>query len=210
MTCTARRHGTRSAYQAYGCRCPEAREAKRLYDKRMKHGLQPSASIPVVGAARRLQALATLGWSMDDLAELLRCNRGYLSALRLQYKPRIHVATHRRIDDLYRRLWDKPGPSPRAAADARARGWAPPLAWGRHRRPQRATTRHTTPIVRPEEGNRMTSEHTVELEVARLHARQAGTAWLGQARQVQAGRGRHGLARPGLAGLGAAGQGRHG
>lgn len=91
------------------------------------------------GTRRRLQALAYNGWPLSELGRRL----GY-TGRSAQVRPGQWMAfgvrrrTADRVAALYDRLWDSPPPRAtpyqRAAATAvrnraRARGWAPPLAW---------------------------------------------------------------------------------
>jgi hypothetical protein len=60
--CPAPYHGTMSAYSSVGCRCPHAREAWRLYRKRLRERRQPPGRVSGLGAWRRSRALARMGW----------------------------------------------------------------------------------------------------------------------------------------------------
>ena len=82
------------------------------------------------GSRRRLQALAVNGWSTRNLAKQL----GHKHATTVQditngTTPTIRLRTKDGIRDLYEKLWDQPGPSPRTAAIAKGKGWLPALAW---------------------------------------------------------------------------------
>lgn len=126
--CSAVRHGTRGAYAKLGCKCPAAREADRIYRKRLRHGLQPSYLVDATGSRRRLQALAVLGWPSAALAPRLGLHTKSICDIRSNGR-KVHRTTAARIRQLYRDLVDVQGPSQPAAARARARGWVSPLAW---------------------------------------------------------------------------------
>lgn len=79
------------------------------------------------GVRRRIDALALQGWRRIDIAERAGCSERMITEF--MRSPRVVAATHRRIDAAYRALWDKPGPSPIAAARARTRGAVPAMAW---------------------------------------------------------------------------------
>ena len=96
----------------------------------------PSATVDSTGARRRLEALATLGWSVARLANRAGVDRQCLDGV-LSGRP-AKAATVRAIRDLYDELWDTPAPTTTktdkiAASRARRRaeqsGYAPPLAW---------------------------------------------------------------------------------
>ena len=88
------------------------------------------------GTRRRLQALVTLGWTVQRLADHHGSDRQALDAA-LQQRP-VQAKTARAVRALYDELWDTP---PTAANGGQARGitlakrraaeqsWAPPLAW---------------------------------------------------------------------------------
>lgn len=130
MTCTAGRHGTESAYRQ-GCRCPEAREDRRVRVKRRRDGVHPErhAHLPVAGSQRRLRALAAIGWPVKELAPMLGTSPRQIDHYRCGRKPRIHRDAANRISELYERLSATPGPSELTRTRAQAAGWAPPHAW---------------------------------------------------------------------------------
>ena len=86
--------------------------------------------VDATGSRRRLQALAVMGWPTRRIAHEL----GNLDPQTYQYIQSGRTKTIRRrtaqaIAELYDRLWNQHGPSPKSAAVARSKGWAPPLAW---------------------------------------------------------------------------------
>lgn len=130
MSCTAGRHGTEAAYRQ-GCRCPEAREDRRIRAKRRRDGVHPErhAYLPVAGTQRRLRALAAIGWPVKELAPMIGTSPRQMDHYRCGRKPRIHREAAKQIADLYERLSATPGPSELSRTRAKAAGWAPPLAW---------------------------------------------------------------------------------
>lgn len=127
--CPARRHGDASAYACYKCRCPDAREAWRLYRKRTREGRIQPAHVDSIGTARRLQALAAIGWSLDELTMYLGWPKGSVQNRRTARWPTVTRATADRVARVYDELSMTPGPSSRARDLAVRRGWSPPLAW---------------------------------------------------------------------------------
>lgn len=108
-------------------------------DRLLKVGARDHADgarVNVTGAHRRLQALVVLGWSQAKLAARLDVGRSNFGTM--MAGEQITVATARRITALYEQLWNSAPPesthrdkiaASRARNLARARGWAPPLAW---------------------------------------------------------------------------------
>lgn len=127
--CSARRHGDAWAYHNYGCRCPAAREAWRVYAKRRREGRLPAALVPALGTVRRLRALMALGWPSPQLAG--RTGMATEQVLRLVAggRERVRRGTAAAVARLYDELSMRPGPSTRTRLRATARGWMPPLAW---------------------------------------------------------------------------------
>lgn len=98
--------------------------------------LADGARVPSVGAARRLQALACLGWSVGRLATESGLDRQRLDAA-IHGRP-VVAGTVRAVAALYERLWDQQAPATdqrerisvaRTINRATAAGWSPPLAW---------------------------------------------------------------------------------
>src|SRR6266702_7270930 len=68
-----------------------------------------------------IRSLAAIGWPLQEQGRLLgkRYGRNFRSLTR----DRIERGTAVRVGWLYARLWDVPGPSPRAVATAARLGW---------------------------------------------------------------------------------------
>jgi hypothetical protein len=121
------RHGTDAGYNR-GCDCARCRAAHARNHKRLR--CFPNPAQPAVGTHRRIQALARLGWSTAELSRRLGRHRSY--ALKVLQNSTLEPATVRVFAELYDELsmtWCTAATAGRTAADARRRGWPPPLAW---------------------------------------------------------------------------------
>jgi hypothetical protein len=128
--CPATRHGDRSAYVNLGCRCEDAKEDKRLYDKRYRTGRPIHLMVPSsVGAMRRMQALMRIGYDLQDLSERLGWHRARCSQIARDRNGTMRLSTYLKVRALYDELSMTPGPSLRAKSWAAARGYMPPLCW---------------------------------------------------------------------------------
>ncbi|WP_346536979.1 hypothetical protein [Micromonospora sp. DPT] len=127
--CAANIHGTYSAYVTFGCRCPHAREAKRIYQKRRREHRSAPRAVEATGTRRRLRALCAIGWRAEDLGEQLGLWRQNAHKLLQETDHQVTVVTATRVKALYARLSGTPGTSPITRRRAIANGWAPPLAW---------------------------------------------------------------------------------
>jgi hypothetical protein len=135
VNCTAVLHGTLNAYNHYGCRCDEARAVALRREKErqlrlIREGRDSLLEDPT-GTARRLQALAVLGWGSRQLAAALGTTQCQI--LRWQAaKHRVHADSAALVAEAYERLQDEPPTGERASrtqhAAARAR-WVGPEAW---------------------------------------------------------------------------------
>ncbi len=127
--CPAHRHDTASAYERYGCRCPDAREANRINRKRRREGRYRPELVDATGAHRRIQALQRLGWPMGELAARLGCEpHGRALSCALQ-RSRCTRSWAAKVAALFDELCMVPGPSQTTQRRAAAKGWPPPLAW---------------------------------------------------------------------------------
>jgi hypothetical protein len=127
-TCATKRHDTMSAYRQ-GCRCPAAREAWRLYRKRGRHGTREPLVVNSLGTARRLQALAALGWTLADLGTELGYNKSMVGHLQTRRHKQILKSTADRVTAAFNRLSMQVGGSDKTRRRAVREGWPPPLAW---------------------------------------------------------------------------------
>jgi hypothetical protein len=142
-------HGTRSAYERNGCRCPDAlrdcsrASVRRQTDRERKLPLYVDGT----GTRRRVQALLEAGYSTTVLGTMLDC-----SPTRVQHlatRARVHRNTAERVAQLYAQLAaiapaDHPLVFPhlprayrlayiaRARRYATTRGFQPVMAWTRY------------------------------------------------------------------------------
>lgn len=90
-----------------------------------------ATKVPAAGAHRRLQALTYVGWTNKDIERQMDAGATITSWI-LRHD-RITQELHQRVCAVYDALWNQTPPDTignrRAAARARSRGWAPPLAW---------------------------------------------------------------------------------
>jgi AraC-like DNA-binding protein len=129
MHCTrpaAAPHGDYSAY-CQGCRCPQAREDWRIYQKRNREGRAPQRRIDATGTRRRIQALAALGHSLNALSDHLGHSRDYLRTISARTTVEAH--TEQLVRDLYDQWSMRAGTCTRTRLHAARLGWPPPLAW---------------------------------------------------------------------------------
>jgi hypothetical protein len=100
-----------------------------MRQRQMILGRWVSRSDPT-GTTRRLQALMAIGYTQAALCRAMQLNASHLNRLingHLGYK--VNAGTAAKVKDVYRQLSMTPGPHDRARRFAKARGWAPPLAW---------------------------------------------------------------------------------
>lgn len=100
-----------------------------IADRIINHRAPTRGYIGAWGPRRRLQALAVMGWGLDDLTEatglpimtLSTIRSGRVTRTRPQHAAAIAIAFHERAMTI--------GPSPQATDRARRAGWVGPLAW---------------------------------------------------------------------------------
>lgn len=131
--CVAACHGTLNTYRNFGCRCPSAirehtRAITRWRLRRLRNNGQP-LRISAVGAQRRVQALARIGFEFTWVQRTHGIDRDLLSGIASGRRTAISVDTYRRIADVYDLLYAEDGPSRRAAMRAERAGWFGPEAW---------------------------------------------------------------------------------
>jgi AraC-like DNA-binding protein len=93
-------------------------------------------TVIAIGSQRRLQALVTLGFSLNALADYAGYGRSYFKAVLAS--ERISLNTANIVTEVYERLWNKK-PLPETGAQkqsvtnakriAAEKGWLPPMAW---------------------------------------------------------------------------------
>lgn len=120
-----------------GCRCAPCKEGHRRYG--VLRELNPDRlTIDSTGTARRIQALAAIGWSYPLIAARLGVKTPRVGHLARQMHDRVTRTVHDQVATMYRELCMKTPPQgtraeryavTRAKAAAAANQWAPPLAW---------------------------------------------------------------------------------
>lgn len=133
--CPADTHGDRHAYRR-GCRCPDAREDKRLHQNTITraHAEAPGGSgmnlVDGTGTRRRCQALAAINWPLSEQAKLLGLERTSVAKWLNRPSTLVQSRTVKAMAALYEQLQHTTGPG-----DARTERWAarqdfrPPRAW---------------------------------------------------------------------------------
>jgi transcriptional regulator with XRE-family HTH domain len=96
----------------------------------------PSTPVDSAGSHRRLQALVTIGWSQQKLAERLGLTPSNFGTMLRSNQ--VSAARALEIRALYNQMWDQAPPetthrekiaASRARNYAKARKWLPPMAW---------------------------------------------------------------------------------
>lgn len=126
--CPARRHGTTAAFRA-GCRCPHAREARRITHKRIREHRHQPQLVDAAGTIRRVQAMMAMGWTGEHLAARLGVNSRLVHHISAGRRIRVHAITAGQIKALCDELGMQEGPSKVGRRVARKKGWVTVLAW---------------------------------------------------------------------------------
>lgn len=131
------KHGlTHTCYNAHRCRCDDCtgtKAAKRNpYDWEDRRRRGRDVWVPALGTMRRLQALAAVGWSCEQIAGLIGSHYRPLQKIRAGQRDSVRLSTARRVAAVYERLamhprHDHSGKLTRHTA--RKHMWLPPLAW---------------------------------------------------------------------------------
>lgn len=117
-------HGAQSRSRT--CPCERCRAGRAAYEKRRR--VLGLSRVDGTGTARRLRALAAMGWPSHELAARLGVSREAVQQRTRETWP-AERSTVGRVRDLYDALSMTPGPSERARRRAARLEWAPPLAW---------------------------------------------------------------------------------
>ena len=88
-----------------------------------------SGVVPVLGSSRRVQALASIGWSLTEQARRLGWLTQQVWQIAAEVYPVVTESKAQQVEALFERLCSTPGPSKRARTEASRKGWLPPLAW---------------------------------------------------------------------------------
>lgn len=132
--CIAKRHGTSNAYMNHRCRCPDARDAQRIYVKkrklaRLRGQLGRPDMVPTWRVKRRVQALARMGYASR---EVQRAAWGYdLGSGTGSWASRSSMTAGRfaALDAVYQRWSAVRGTNERARWHAERMNFAAPLDW---------------------------------------------------------------------------------
>ena len=106
--------------------CKGCYKAKRT--KWIRAGIWPGMP-DAIGTARRLQALAALGWPPSELARRTGVSRSTFEHIVKGHIQRTSAGVVAAVSDLYEELSMTPGPSDHWRRMAADKGWTPPLAW---------------------------------------------------------------------------------
>lgn len=123
--------GTLAAYKRHVANGEPTDPACRRANTEYVHG-GDTGLVDSTGTARRLQALAALGWCLTELAARMGTRRSVVGYLRDATRQKINAATADRVRDLYDQLSmvvPVGNSADRAKRYAQQRRWAPPLAW---------------------------------------------------------------------------------
>lgn len=126
--CPTRHHNTAGSYRM-GCRCPEAREAKRLQDKRHRQHRAKPLLRDATGTTRRLRALMLAGWRAADIASELGSDRETVRSVARGDRQYVYLATEEAVKALCFRWADRCGPSAITRSRSTRAGWLSLAAW---------------------------------------------------------------------------------
>ncbi|WGM21841.1 hypothetical protein QEH68_06620 [Paenarthrobacter sp. OM7] len=142
--------------------------AKILAIQPSMENMAPNRYIDSCGTIRRLQALVAIGWSQNRLCEQLGISRRNFGTFMNADKCTVRKALA--VRDLYNQLWNQPQTgvewhsktsATRARNHAKARGWAPPLAWD--------DETIDNPDAQPEFGTKLKLRDTIAEDVEFMH-----------------------------------------
>jgi hypothetical protein len=128
--CGANYHGTNAARTKAGCTCPHAREAHRLYQKRMREGRLVPVLLDATGTRRRVQGMWALGHPSTTIIVEAGGGLDRQQVVRFCQQKRITPGHRALIVEAYRKLIVRPGTSWRTRDRALAAGYPLPVQWG--------------------------------------------------------------------------------
>lgn len=130
------KHGESSTCYWYGCRCVPCRDfctEWQFYYRNMRRAgrYTPMTRVPAIGTQRRLQALATLGWSASLVGRELGVSGQRMR--QIAAAEQVALETAEKVKTVYDKLWATPAPfvasAGRTIARARRLKFQPPMAW---------------------------------------------------------------------------------
>ncbi|WP_314325473.1 hypothetical protein [Paenarthrobacter ilicis] len=142
--------------------------AKLLAIQPTLENMAPNRYIDSCGTIRRLQALVAIGWSQQRLGNQLGMNRSNFGAMMNADQCTVRRAIA--VRNLYNQCWNRPQTgtewhaktsATRARNHAKARGWAPPLAWD--------DETIDNPDAQPEFGTKLKLRDTIAEDVEFMH-----------------------------------------
>jgi hypothetical protein len=123
-------------YNSHHCRCTKCRgawtEARRKMYRKSRVVRREAVLVNSLPIQRRLQALAVIGYGVEEVGDMLDLHHGNLAVIRRGDKPTVQMATASKVANAYRRLWMTPSLHKNAAIisrRARALGYHSPLHW---------------------------------------------------------------------------------
>jgi len=102
--------------------------------------------VPTLGTARRIQALAVMGWPLAHIGHVAGMYLTQINDVVAGRRKRITRAQAEAIDAVYRALCTTPGPSPRTRTIAARNGWVPAQAWDDIDNPAALPQRHAAQV----------------------------------------------------------------
>lgn len=126
--CTAPRHGDEWAYSKNGCRCPDGREAWRVYSLQRRQGINRARLVDISPTATRIRILAALGYDWRTIARTAGWRTPkQVTDLAYTRQPRVSRRTQSHIANLFADLTSRPQPhgypALRAINNAERAGW---------------------------------------------------------------------------------------
>lgn len=105
----------------------QARVERKVLSIPVPERVIAGGTIPAIGTIRRLQALAAMGWPFTMIGPMLGHHERYPS--QLMRRTVVLSSTAAKVDEVYRELAMKPGPSDWVRTVARGKGWQTAFAW---------------------------------------------------------------------------------
>lgn len=150
--CTVHNRGTPACYSECGCRCRPCARAwyKAEQSRRYYRAKGQPARLDATGTQRRIRALWALGHPSEAIARAagLPSDRGVWQIA--GNRSWVSRDTAARINRAYSLMSMRPGTSSVTAARARAKGYAPPLAWDDGAGPHGIDNPDATPYINAE------------------------------------------------------------
>lgn len=99
-------HGTTARYNYHRCRCPECKEAQRLYSaRRRRNNPHPNRLVSAKRVARHLRKLHRYEIGLRSLSDITGMSFPYLGAVRSGKRRRVRLQTERMILSITREAY---------------------------------------------------------------------------------------------------------